>query len=267
MSSRSNWLPVETIEVSRRTELPGTLESQPEQLPADLLASSNAIGDPQPLSRPQPARVAKVDPMVSQAALVAGRVSQPARPAAPVETRPDPRQYMVRPGEDFSSIASDYYGSPRHARALWWANRATVAWPEALAAGARIVVPPVEQLQGESPGPRASRAATFDPQVRPAGQKPPVEKVRGGRAATRVAPDQDQEGAAAAANPPEGGYAIHVVQPRETLRSIARDRLGDPRRFEEIAELNRDLLTADRLTAGMRLLLPNDARPARQRQD
>jgi nucleoid-associated protein YgaU len=58
-----------------------------------------------------------------------------------------------------------------------------------------------------------------------------------------------------------------VVQPHETLRGIARDRLGDPRRFEEIAELNRDLLTDGRLTAGMRLLLPHDARPAPLRRD
>jgi len=64
-----------------------------------------------------------------------------------------------------------------------------------------------------------------------------------------------------------GGYAIHVVQPHETLCGIARDRLGDPHRFQEIAELNRDLLTDGRLLPGMRLLLPRDARPAPLRRD
>ena len=58
------------------------------------------------------------------------------------------------------------------------------------------------------------------------------------------------------------GYAIHVVQRHETLTSIARDRLGDSRRYREIARLNRDLLADDaRLAPGMRLLLPPDARP------
>jgi hypothetical protein len=166
-SPRGTLPPVETIEVSRRTELSGTLESPPEPLPADLLASSTSLGDPQPLPRPQPARVAKVDPMVSQAALVAGRSSQLDRQAIPVAARPAPRQHLVRPGEDFSSIARDYYGSPRLARALWWVNRKTVVWPGALAAGARIVVPPVEQLQGGSAGPRASRWRPSIPKFSP----------------------------------------------------------------------------------------------------
>ena len=262
LSSRSALPPVETIEVSRRTGLSGTLESQPAPLPADLLASLKSLADPQPVSRPQPARVAKVDPMVSQASLEAGRVSQSVRPAVPEEARPASRRHVVRPGEDFSSIARDYYGSPRLARALWWVNRKTVAWPGALVAGTRIVIPPIEQLEGGSAGPRSSRAATLDPQVQPASQNRPAEGVRGGRAATHVVPAPDQERPATDASSPEGGFAIHVVQPHETLRGIARDRLGDPRRSQEIAELNRDLLTDGRLSPGMRLLLPHDARPA-----
>jgi general secretion pathway protein D len=267
LSSRSALLPVETIEVSRRTKLSGTLESQPEPLPADLLASSKSHADPQPVSRPQPARVAKVDPMISQASLEATRVSQSIRPAVPEEARPASRRHVVRPGEDFSSIARDYYGSPRLARALWWVNRKTVAWPGALVAGTKIVIPPIEQLEGKSGGPRSSRAATLDPQVQQASQNRPAEGMRDGQAATHVVPAPDQERPATDASPPEGGFAIHVVQPHETLRGIARDRLGDPRRFQEIAELNRDLLTDGRLSPGMRLLLPHDARPAPLRRD
>ncbi|HKI18930.1 MAG TPA: hypothetical protein VKA15_13675, partial [Isosphaeraceae bacterium] len=146
-SSRTTLLPGETIEVSQRTELADTLEARPEPRPADLLSSSMSPGDKQPLSQPPPGRVAKVDPMVTQAAMVASWPSQPERPAVPVQaTRPAPRRHVVRPGEDFSSIARDYYGSPRLARALWWVNRKTVAWPGALVAGTRIVIPPSEQL-------------------------------------------------------------------------------------------------------------------------
>jgi general secretion pathway protein D len=146
-SSRTTLLPGETIEVSRQSELADTLEGRPQLRPADLLASSMSPGDRQPLYQPQPGRVAKVDPMVTQAALAASQPSQPARPAVPVQAaRPAPRRHIVRRGENFSSIARDYYGSPRLARALWWANRKTVAWPGALVAGTRIVIPPIEQL-------------------------------------------------------------------------------------------------------------------------
>ena len=57
---------------------------------------------------------------------------------------------------------------------------------------------------------------------------------------------------------------VHVVRRYETLRSIARDRLGDARRSDEILQLNRDCLNEDDpLTPGLLLLLPNDARPQR----
>ena len=58
---------------------------------------------------------------------------------------------------------------------------------------------------------------------------------------------------------------VHVVRRYETLRSIARDRLGDSHRVDEIIELNRDRIPeTNQLTQGQRLLLPSDATPARQ---
>jgi nucleoid-associated protein YgaU len=57
---------------------------------------------------------------------------------------------------------------------------------------------------------------------------------------------------------------VHVVQPQETLRSIAGDRLGSTRRAGEIAELNQDRLAESGVLApGQTLLLPSDARPLR----
>ena len=56
---------------------------------------------------------------------------------------------------------------------------------------------------------------------------------------------------------------IHVVRRYESLRSIARDRLGDSRRAGEIAELNQDRLgDNNQVRPGMRLILPADATPA-----
>jgi type IV pilus secretin PilQ/predicted competence protein len=55
---------------------------------------------------------------------------------------------------------------------------------------------------------------------------------------------------------------VHVVREYETLRSIARDRLGNSRRADEIAELNQDRLTeGEPLTPGQVLILPSNAIP------
>src|SRR5262249_55242467 len=61
---------------------------------------------------------------------------------------------------------------------------------------------------------------------------------------------------------PRPAAIVHVVGPDETPRSIARDRLGNPRRASEIIELNQDRLAAEgRWRPGLRILLPSDAAP------
>lgn len=219
-------------------------------------------GDKQPLSQPQPGCGVQVDPLVTQAALAGSPSFQSRRPAVPDEARPAARHHVVHPGEDFPSIARDYYGSARLAGALWWVNRTTVAWPGALVAGVKIVIPPIEQIEGGSAGSRISRAAKIDPQVQQASKRESAEKLVDGWAATHLVPDPHQKHPATDSLPPQCGYAVHVVQPLETLRGIAHDRLGDPRRFQEIVELNQDMLADGRISQGMRLLLPQGARPA-----
>ncbi len=57
------------------------------------------------------------------------------------------------------------------------------------------------------------------------------------------------------------GRPIYKVRPYDTLRSIARDTLDDPRRASEILELNRGLIDdPTQLIAGQILELPEDAR-------
>lgn len=59
---------------------------------------------------------------------------------------------------------------------------------------------------------------------------------------------------------------IYKVRQYDTLRTIARDALDDPRRAEEILELNRDIINdPGHLVVGQILVLPEDARPARIR--
>ena len=59
---------------------------------------------------------------------------------------------------------------------------------------------------------------------------------------------------------------IYKVRQYDTLRTIARDTLGDPRRANEILDLNRDIIDDPaHLIIGQILELPEDARPARAR--
>jgi len=59
---------------------------------------------------------------------------------------------------------------------------------------------------------------------------------------------------------------IYKVRQYDTLRTIARDTLGDPRRANEILDLNRDIIDdPGHLIVGQLLELPEDARPARAR--
>lgn len=63
---------------------------------------------------------------------------------------------------------------------------------------------------------------------------------------------------------------VHVVERRDTLWGIAEERLGDPFRWRELFELNRDLpqpdgrslRQPDLIRPGWRILLPADAAPA-----
>jgi hypothetical protein len=159
-----------------------------------------------------------------------------------------------------------YYGSANLAGALWWANRGTVAWPGALVAGARISVPPIERLQ---PGPSAvdsGSRAMLDTGNIVWSSSDSMDSKQTGQNESRTGPSSVPTSPPAQASPSEGGCAIHVVKQSETLESIAQDRLGDPRRAREIAELNRDLLSeVSWLRPGMRLLLPQlpDASPPR----
>jgi uncharacterized protein (DUF2235 family) len=57
--------------------------------------------------------------------------------------------------------------------------------------------------------------------------------------------------------PAPGSFDLHVVKSGDVLTRIARDRLGDPNRWEEIFAMNSDkLVDADRIYCGMTLRIP-----------
>ena len=207
--------------------------------------------------------------MVSRASFETVRPAQPAERAVAAGSPHNVLKHLVHSGEDFPSIARLYYGSANLGGALWWANRGTVAWPGALAAGMRINVPPVERLQPGAGGLGSGGRVILDTGNIPWNPSGPLDASHTGQNGSSPATGAVQSTPASQASPvsrasvappasvPESGYAIHVVKRSETLESIARDRLGDPGRAREIAALNQDLLSdANQPKPGMRLLLP-----------
>lgn len=256
--------------------------SVPPTLPADLPAFSPLPTDPESFLIPAVTEVAGW-PTVPNAAkrrpagpphdeadettTAAGEVA-----AAPQgEERIVPVAHVVRRGENFWTISRLYYGTGRFYKALWAANRATVPVIERLTIGTTIEVPPPEALERslvERPEPPAAESISSPPRAR--------QDRRTGRppAVTLVLPVGDpstEAGSfvAAAAGPPAEAWPavqrpVHTVRRGENLRTIARDRLGDAHRTDEILRLNRDVIRdPHRLTPDLSLRLPADAFPNR----
>jgi nucleoid-associated protein YgaU len=198
----------------------------------------------------------------------------------PVESIP----HVVARGENFFSIAQQYYGSGRFYRALWKANSDQVPAPEKLRVGQTIRIPPPEALdrslilpprtaQGPGPGAGAEAAGTTTTQPVRTGAR-----SSGVALAVPVADpfgDRDRPGgktaagALVAAPAPSAADRPRLpryrIRPQESLRSIARDVLGDSRRADEILELNRAVIDdPGHLIPGQEIELPEDARLTRR---
>ncbi len=209
----------------------------------------------------------------------------------------DPVPHVVQSGENFWTIARLYYGSGRFYKALWKANSALVPAPEKLRVGQTIRIPPPEALdrslilpprstQGSGSRAGADTSLTLpihrtsrpvaDAEV-PAARElalPVVDPFAGsghsrggsgrrGLASGELVPAQEMEpangGDPTAPAPPR--RPLYKVRPNETLRSIARDTLGDSRRAGELLELNRDVIDdTGRPAPGQVIELPEDAR-------
>jgi nucleoid-associated protein YgaU len=89
--------------------------------------------------------------------------------------------------------------------------------------------------------------------------------ARGHRGSSNNRPGEEDDGpetrlAARPHNPAPVDRPVYKVRRYDTLRSIARDVLGDSRRADEIYDINRDIIAdPTRLTTGQLLELPEDA--------
>jgi nucleoid-associated protein YgaU len=229
--------------------------------------------------------------MVTQARFEPDAVPNPPRDQRLARRRPGgaaagPMRHTVASGESFAMIAQLYYGSARYDKALQSFNRGLTARSDRLSAGDLIVIPRVDELDASQIGPMKSKSTTAPvlssaPAPFPEGvvngdaklNLPGLSEARSEPADQTVGRNRENIGddssgsRSRSSNAGSGGapQPVHVVRRYETLRSIARDRLGDSRRAGEIIELNRDRVpAANQLTPGQRLLLPADATPASQ---
>ena len=147
----------------------------------------------------------------------------PARQAA--SERPM-RRHTVQQGENLSRIAAGYYGTraKRVIDAIFDANRATLSSPDELKIGQKLALPEIDGVGQPSAE---------------AGSAPVTDRAD--------PPPSEQE--------PEHRY--YQVKKGDRYATIAREHLGDARRWREIAELNRDIFTdPSKIRYGVRIRLP-----------
>ncbi|MBX7167853.1 MAG: LysM peptidoglycan-binding domain-containing protein [Pirellulales bacterium] len=139
--------------------------------------------------------------------------------------------YTVEPQDNYWVISQKIYGNGAYFKALFEHNRDRYPRANRLRVGDVISTPPAETL-----------AATY-PQLMPRELRP-------------AAASRDIRGAPVAVAPT--GPRPYVVAEGDTLFDIARNELGDARRWSEIYELNRQTLgnNVDRLQPGTQLTLP-----------
>jgi nucleoid-associated protein YgaU len=280
----SRFFPPQTTEPAKDQRAGATAAPGANELP-------NANSTPAAAAEPQPvvsAAVNKSDSAVKTANWETESSSGQPPPQPQTRTKRGgvavgPTRHTVEAGETFATISQRYYGSAAYDRALWWFNRGQVASPERLAPGNLIIIPDVKELDPaqfrslrlKSRSTTAPEPSRLSAPVRAGGDGtkldlPRSSTMKGEPSQVRAWPERRSEGDAPNGSSERTGgvresrtQPIHVVRRYESLRSIARDRLGDSRRAGEIAELNQDRLGDNTpVRPGMRLILPADATPA-----
>jgi nucleoid-associated protein YgaU len=143
---------------------------------------------------------------------------------------PKAGQYIVQPNDSYYTISQKVYGDGGFFKAIYEHNRRQHPKPERLQVGDVLLVPDAATLQKLYPDlcPKPGRVA----------------------ASQRVTP------ASARLRP---GTKVYVVEEGDTLFKIAKEHLGNPSRWGEVYQLNRELLGKDYdyLKPGTELLLPS----------
>ncbi len=167
-----------------------------------------------------------------------------------------PVLHRVQRGENFWSISKRYYSSHRYYLALHAANRRQVPDITELYVGTVIRIPPPEALDRSLIVPPGRAQANDGPAVSRASRRGEAgDEIVLARPVRPLLPRDEADA------PAEPSRPTYRVRANETLRSIARDTLGDGRHYKEIYNLNRDIVDDPKavLVPDTTLTLPEDA--------
>jgi hypothetical protein len=181
-----------------------------------------------------------------------------------VRDKADPIVHTVEPNENFWTISKLYYSSGRYYKALHHANRRLVPDIRELYVGTSIKVPDLQDLDPTLIDP-PTRKTTTARSAQPAEAPRTASRDRGNGIELGVPTVGRGRKREPVENVEDTSLPSYRVRSNDTLRSIARDTLGDSRRYKEILELNRDLIRdPSHLTIGQSISLPEDATVGRR---
>ncbi len=184
--------------------------------------------------------------------------SRPGQPFPILPTNKPATEYVVRERDNLTKIAKRVYGndSPKLVRRIFEANRHQLANMHTIRVGQKLRLPDWPNANAFVAVRNFPPAAVHARQgVRTDLKDAPRASYRG---PTLIAPRGSSNAAASKAGTPRSD-THYVVKEHETYSMIARDQLGDGRRWKDIAALNKDIFPdPDRIRPGVRIRLPAD---------
>lgn len=175
-----------------------------------------------------------------------------------------PARHKVSKGETLSVLARKYLGSsaPKNIKLLYEANRDVLKSPNSVREGQELRIPampsskPVGADRGAGSNGQEAAENPVEISPRPDSNRGKVAQAPEGReqGSARQATAKIDEAAKGPAGP---SWRWYQIQSNDRLISIARDELGDSRRWKEILDLNRDRIPdPNRIRTGVRIRLP-----------
>jgi len=162
-------------------------------------------------------------------------------PAAAKATATAMRKHTIAPGDTLSKIATAYYGTKSKAvvKAIYESNRSVLTSPDVLRAGVELALPPMDGRAAIGP------SKSVSPPKGPIPPSAPAKEPPNGREPT---PSKE---------PKAGPAQWYQVRKGDRYASIAREQLGDPGRWHELFELNKDKFPDPmHIREGVRIKLP-----------
>ncbi|MCS7022797.1 MAG: hypothetical protein NZU63_13340 [Gemmataceae bacterium] len=219
----------------------------PAPVPAPPAGTITPESSSSPVSRPAPSS----DRSVPSASASTGQ--RP--PERPPVTSYDVDIYEPKPGDTWESISREFYQDPRFAAALRNYNR-----NRPLAGGGPVDVPPLHVLRRYMGSvPTSSVLSGAAPAAESASSVQPAGRTVATPDPWNAAPPTYSRTLPAGGTSGNGFKIYRVPTDGLSLPAIARQLLGNERRWVEIYDLNPDV-NASRVPAGTELRLPPDAR-------